>query len=313
VAGGLVAALAVVYFIFSLGTRQLDEVAALLRFGKPIADLEKGLYFAPLGIYEIRKEAGTIFEDELPADPEKIYHEDGPIPEGMFRPILVKFGQPREDDDGALKKDPYNVAMVAKVVPVVRWQITRPIVFFGTIGNVANCRKSMEDLAVSLFGIEFAHETPALASRRLEDISVELLRQISEVAVGWGIDVNGVNIKPFQFSHALNTAVVGVSAAQQNALARVHEAHGAADAEVVAAVAEQKRLLTTGLAVTRGSKTITGADGKEYKYEEIELVPDATTKANADALTALKELKGTLVLNGGASTVLDVSKKGGEQ
>ncbi|MGH7250060.1 MAG: hypothetical protein ACREGC_03730, partial [Minisyncoccia bacterium] len=121
--GEVLLALTLAYLIFSLGKVNIGQVGVLLHFGKPVKNLEAGLYFAPAGIYTVEKELGTIFEDELPADPEKIFREDDkvPVPKGMFPPIRVKFGQPKDDDDEGLKQDPYNVAMVAEVVPFVLW------------------------------------------------------------------------------------------------------------------------------------------------------------------------------------------------
>jgi len=280
--GAIVAGLAVTYTIFSLGTVGLGEVAALTRLGKPIANLPKGLYFAPWGLYRVQKELKTLFQDELPSDPENIYRGDDVAPAGKFPPIRQKFGPPNPLDTD-LVNDPYNVEMVAEVVPVVAWRITDALVFFDVVGTVANCRKMMADKAIKPITEDLAGMTPAKALKMLNSLNQRVKNELVTETTGWGIELRDGYIKQFNFSHGLNTSVEGVSIAGQNAKAVGLTADG-----------EQQRLLKTGLATKNSDGTIT-------------LVPDAKTKAQTDALKKLSKLKGTLVL-GNASTVLDVNK-----
>jgi regulator of protease activity HflC (stomatin/prohibitin superfamily) len=311
--GWILLAFIVAYLIFSFGTVKVNEVAMMAVFDKPIGNIGKGLYFAPAGIVSVQTEVGTVFQDELPADPEKIFRlpegsrDDGKIPEGMFPPIRVKFGQPGPTNitnpdpvDLKLKDDPYNVAMVAEVVPVVSWRINDATMFFRVMGDVKNCRQILADKAVELFGDEFANVTPAKAaltlnatSQKLEDMLVT-----ESKAKEWGIEIRDAYVKPFIFTHALNTSVIGVSIAQQNAKAAVHTAEGTAKAVEIAAGAERERLLKTGLAKT-------GTD------DNIELVPDATTKAHTDALKELAKVTGTLVLGDSVTPVVNIKKEKG--
>ena len=76
----------------------------------------------------------------------------------------------------------------------------------------------------------------------------------------------------------------------------VHEADGKAKAVILGADAEKGRLLKTGLARANATGDIT------------ELIPDATTQAQTDALKKLSEIKGTLVL-GEATTMLGIGNK----
>jgi regulator of protease activity HflC (stomatin/prohibitin superfamily) len=201
------------HLLFSFGTVKIDEVAVLFLFGKPIDTLKPGWYFAPFGIYSVRKENGAFFQDELPAEPENIFRGDGPTPEGKFPPIRIKFGMPRNDDDDTLKNDPYNVSIVADVVPVVAWRINEPILFFEKMKTVENCRKILSDRAIAVCGDQLSTMTPAKALQNLKSISENLEIEIKETVEPWGILIKDAFLKPFNFSHGLNDAVVGVAKA----------------------------------------------------------------------------------------------------
>jgi len=288
-AGGVTLGMVAAYLVFSLGTLDFTEVGVLDRFGKPIAELSPGLYFAPVGLYRTRRESRAIFQQELPADPEKIFRGDGSAPEGLFPPIRQKFGPP-DPNDTDLAESPYNKEMVAEVVPVVGWQIrpTEAITFFQVVGSVANCRQMLTDLVLKPVVEDLAAMTPAKAQKQLRALNGRIKAELVAEVAGWGIEIKAAYIKQFNYSHSLNSAVEGTSIAEQNAKAVKETAEG-----------ERQRLLRTGLA-------------KEATDGTLELVPDAATKAKTDALKELKELRGTLVL-GDASTVFDVNKKGEKQ
>jgi len=299
--------LAIVFFSF--GTLKVGQVGAMFLLEDPyINELGYGLYFAPLGLFNVKKEKGTIFQDELPADPEKIFRDSGTLPEGMFPPIRIKFGQPNPADVD-LSDDPYNIAMVAEVVPVISWHITSLVRFLEVLKDVENCRKIMADKAVELFGIAFANVTPAKATLGLATTSQQLKNKLREEMVNCGIEINDCYVKPFIFSHELNASVVSVSVERENAKGvilkaigektkRIEEATGAAEAVKLAAGAEKFRLVETGLAKTgRGGKII-------------ELVPDANIRVNADAIGKLSETKGTVVLGNSVTPVVTTKKEG---
>lgn len=202
---------------FSFGTVKVDEVAAMFFFEKPIGELTSGWYLAPYGIISVKKENGAFFQDELPAEPENIFRGDGPTPEGKFPPIRIKFGMPDKNDDEILKNDPYNVSIVADIVPVVAWRISNPIIFFTKMKTVENCRKILSDKSIAICGDNLSKMTPAKALLSLKSISKNLettIRKATESTKGssesWGIEIKDAYLKPFNFSHALNDAVVGV-------------------------------------------------------------------------------------------------------
>src|SRR3989344_3533169 len=230
IVGAILLGLEVAYLIFSFGTVGVDEVAAKFCLGAPCGNLDPGPYFAPPGVTKIRRGKSTRYQDELPGEPRQIFRSDddnATIPTNMFPPIRVKFGSPQADDDASLKKDPYNIEMVAEVAPVVSWKIIDATTFFSSYDDVNAFRKILEDKAVEVFGNAFSKMTPAKALRKLAETSRRLQKKIEDETVNTGVEIVDAFIKPFIFSHPLNTSVVGVSIARQNAEAVKATATGA--------------------------------------------------------------------------------------
>lgn len=310
--GVILLALIISFLIFSFTILHQGEVGMMSVLGLPKANVGPGLHFTPAGIVKIRKVAGTMFQHELPADQEKIFRDDGIVPPGMFPPIRVKFGQPGPTEgldvdpvDVRLKDDPYNVAMVTEVTPVVSWHVSDPITFFGSMGDIQNCENILSDKSIEMFGEEFSNVTPAKAMLTLSETSKKLEDMLKgETRTNnWGITINDAYVKPFIFTHTLNTAVIGVSIAQQNAKTKENEARGDAASIGINADAEKDRLIKTGLAKTDSNGNIT------------ELVPDANTRVSMEAIKKLSKVTGTLVLGQGITPVIDIQKKniGGEK
>jgi len=205
--------------IVSVGKLNNYEVGFVSFLGRPLYRLVPGPYYALIFFMEVWKERGTIFQDELPANPEKIFRQDDvlPVPEGMFPPIRVKFGPP-DPNDSIAKDNPYNKEMTVEVVPVISWQIEDAIKFRARIGSVEQMRKILEDKAISLFNAEFAHITPAKASRKLEETSDKLKLKLQSEVTDLGVTIHDAFIKPFIYSHELNKSVVAVSTSEQKAL-----------------------------------------------------------------------------------------------
>lgn len=302
--GAVLIAISVAYSIFSLFTVNGTQVAAEEELGRPVGHRGPGLHYAPLGLYNLIPYPGTEQQNELPAEPELVYDGEGATPKGFFPANRVKFGQPRvkgypgynKKKDGLVLEDPYNIAMVVAVPLVVSWIITDAKRFREVYGDIANCLKILNDKAVEVFAVRFATMTPARALLELAEVSREVQHKLETETYGTGIEIKDAYVKQFNFSHTLNTAVVNVQVAERNARATEKAAEGAANAAVTEAEGRRKVLLKTGLA----RETATGG---------IELLPDAATKAHADAVAGLKELKGTLVLGNGVTTTLDVNKK----
>ncbi len=219
--GPILCSFFVFYVILSFGKVNVDQKGAMLFFGRPITDLNAGIFFAPFGIFKVEKEKGTVFQDELPGEPETIFREKegehGKTPEGMFPPIRILFGPPNENDT-ELKGNPYNKSMVTEVTPVVAWRIESLTTFLKVMGDVKNCRKNLSDKSISVCTEDFSKITPAKAMISLEGTNSKLKDKLENDTTKWGISIHDAFVKPFNFSHKLNSAVVSVSVSEQTAL-----------------------------------------------------------------------------------------------
>lgn len=234
--GYTMAVIQVLYTLFSLRSVGPTEQGLLLFFGKPVKEVGSGLVYTPLGILNLIVETKNNMQDELPAEPELIYHGDDPTPpEGFFMPIRITFGPRATLTDGDPSNDPaaripvddpYNKRLTAEVTPVITWRISSLKTFIEKVGSVENARKQMEDMAIAVFTEEFSQMTPAAALQRLNAVSKKLRNALEECVKDWGIEIVDAKIKPFGFSHALNSSVVMLSVAEQEAKQTATRAEG---------------------------------------------------------------------------------------
>lgn len=285
--GAVLITVEICYIVLSLKKVNVDELAVILFWGKPIGEVKQGgLYFVPWGIVELKKEKSTWFQNELPGEPEQIFHEDGKAPEGMFTPIRIKFGQPKDSDSEELKKDPYNVAIVTEVVPVVAWRINSPINFFTRMGDIENCKKLLSDKVIEIITDDLSTMTPAKALLNLKGVNginnkikTELndFVSINNPNDNWGIEIKDAYLKPFNFSHGLNDAVVGVVKAGQKA-----------KETVLTANAERTKRSEEGAGDAEAKKLMLDATAEgEYKIKKLAL------EAEAIGMEALIKATGT--------------------
>lgn len=215
------------------------ELGCRLFFGKPIDNVSSGLTFVPFLICELMTETRLVIQDELPAEPEKIYRggtgdESGrTVPKelqllGMKPPIRVTFnGRNKESKDEKINKDdPYDRRLTAEVVPIIRWKIDDFVVFIETIGSIENARKQMEDTCVKMFTQLLTGVSPAVALLRIKKYSEDLQIAIEELVQCWGIKIEGAQIKAIIFSRTLNEAVQNAVVQERQKKAKILEGEG---------------------------------------------------------------------------------------
>jgi len=215
------------------------ELGCRLLFGKPIDNVSSGLTFAPLWIYELVTETRLVIQDELPAEPDKIYRgstgdEFGrTVPKelqllGMKPPIRVTFsGRTKESEAEKIKEDdPYDRRLTVEVVPVVRWKIDNFAIFLKTIGSVDSARKQMEDTCVKTFTELLTKVSPAVALLRIKQYSDDLQTEIEKLVQSWGIEIENAQIKAINFTHTINDAVQNVVVQERKKRANILEGEG---------------------------------------------------------------------------------------
>lgn len=221
------------------------EQGCILFLGRPWLNVSSGLTFVPLLICWLVTETRLVIQDELPAEPEKIYRGSEGDPEGstvppelqalgMKPPIRVTFsGRNQASKDAQIEEnDPYDNRMTEEVVPVIRWRIDDFKTFLTVIGSVDEARKQMEDTCVKMFTEKLTQVSPAVALLRISDYSndlkaaIEALVHGNDVNLGWGINIESAQIKAIRFSKTLNAAVQNVVVQERNKMAKIREGEG---------------------------------------------------------------------------------------
>jgi regulator of protease activity HflC (stomatin/prohibitin superfamily) len=224
--GLVVFLLQVLYTIDSLKSIGPTELGALLVFGRPVKELRSGLVFIPTGICSLKTETRLVVQDELPADPEKIFRpkEDESeikIPKGFKPPIRITFAYRKGEDS-----DPLNNRITAEVVPVIRWKIIDYLKFLAKIGSKEEARRQMEDAAVENLLENLAKITPSDALKNLEKPNKELKKALEMAVEDWGIELRGAKIKSINFNRELNEAITEIPKADLKREATILTAKG---------------------------------------------------------------------------------------
>ncbi|MDP2665428.1 MAG: hypothetical protein Q8P23_02120 [bacterium] len=238
------------YLAASLRIVGPKELGCVLFLGRPWRNVSSGWVFVPLLICWLVTETRLVIQDELPAEPEKIYRASEGDPEGstvppelqalgMRPPIRVTFAGRNEEKNTTLglninKDDPYDNRMTEEVVPVIRWRIGDFKTFLTVIGSVDEAKRQMEDTCVKMFTEELTKVSPAVALLLISEYSLKLQTAIEKLVhgdrtdtnPGWGIHLESAQIKAIRFSKTLNVAVQNVVVQERNKMAKIREGEG---------------------------------------------------------------------------------------
>lgn len=226
---GLVFMLLVAFhFLASWRIVSTKELGAVLFFNKPLYPVEHGLRFVLWLVCSLSKETRLTIEDEIPADPEKIYRgkRDEPevVPENLLKegfrpPIRVTFlavakekkvtGEGEETVD-----DPLEERITAETPIIVRWRIVDYIRFLTTIGGRDEAARQMQDMAVAVLADIFPKLTVADAIRTKGDVDKTLNTQLATTTESWGIKIENAVVKSINLSHELNLELQKIAEAR---------------------------------------------------------------------------------------------------
>lgn len=220
------------YIIISLKKVGPAEIGAILFFGDPIKEVGSGLVFVPKGICTLVKESAAVEQEQYPDEPEKVWKkdsEDMPLDGKFVPPIRITHKSGTEED---VKSDPLHKRMTTEVSIIVRFRIKKGhfIVFLQTIVDLKQARRQIRDTIVATARKDFAHLTPAEALKKWGEIDKKLLDEIKILVDSWGLEVFDVRMEDLDLGKTVNTALRDVPEA-----------------------------------VLKKEKTMTDADGEEYK------------------------------------------------
>lgn len=277
----------VLYTLASLRIVGPTNLGAILRFGKPILQVWPGLKFVPLVICQLVTETRNIIQNELPAEPEKIYRlKDGEsaIPtelgdQGFREPTRITFADAEEVQRG---DDLLQRRVTAEVPIVVRWKIINYLTFIGAIGSRGEAVRQMEDAAIAMATQELPKFTVGHVLANIEVFNakikgaIEARIQEKSLHHGWGIDFKSSQIKLVGFGHKLNLAIQAVP-----------EARAAANVTVLAADARRIELTREGEGRGAGERAELGGRTEGLKNMANELGVDAAAVLGAETARAI--------------------------
>lgn len=291
------------YTALSVRMTKKGERAAIWIFNTPAFEWPAllGLIFVPFGIASMVLVPQTVFERELPDDPEWVFNGDDkePLPERidpetgklrrMSRPTRITTGgempiekykaiRPKDGkpDDAGPGEDLNHLMTVAQNV-VLRYRIKRAFDFLirakgkNIEEKIAYTEKEMADFVVKVLRREYTKNPIGGVLILHPDIEELALKELSEEVDGWGIELEQTVIKPPDLTHDLNKALANKPIAE--AQAKADAAKGTGEGQQ-----EGNRLKGIAEGEAAGAQSLGLAPGEKYRIDKAtEMLKDNKT------------------------------------
>lgn len=242
------------YIIFSyrfINPVETDKNGVITFFKRPVGErVGAGPVFAPLFVFQVRKETSLAIQKEFPGEPQSIFRgemkDKKELPEGMVPPIRIQFAKSIPENKaeallgedfiaerrlgGALDKDVKFYAhtetgdglakrVTAEPFPVVRFMIEDVAAFVRNIGSVEDALIQIEDEMFSVLTRLYTKISVAQALQNIEWANIHLYNAL-ERRVGirgdlkpWGIALQDAYVKYIYTSHGVNQAIAAAASA----------------------------------------------------------------------------------------------------
>jgi len=131
----------ILYSMLSFRRVKPKELAAVLFFDKPIAEVGPGLHFVPFLVCSLAIETRLTQQLQFPADPEDVDKSGNDIIEhGKVAPIRVTHSGSTDANI-----DPLERRMTTEVSALCRYRISDYLTFLKTIGSIEEMRRQIRD------------------------------------------------------------------------------------------------------------------------------------------------------------------------
>ncbi len=277
---------------------------AVYFFEKPLYNAGRGIHFIPWLICELDANSRTYFEDELPANPEKIHRvkrgEPDSVPvelleKGYKPPLRITFtgltkkeikARKKSREEGIDVDDPLEERITVEVPGIVIWRIVDLIVFTQTIGDEAEAQKQMGDVFISMMTTELSKVTLKKFLETKESYDGRLEYSLKELTKSWGIEIITARTKEYRGSRELNILIQGIAEAKAKKRSDALEGKGLGDREE---------------AILRGRT-------EGFKYMKDKLGVTSESILSIETARKIAEEVDTLVAVGGESAFTDLMK-----
>lgn len=281
--------LQIVHFAASIRSVEVDKLAGLTFFGRPLYELHSGLYVIPRGLVRLVTASRNYRDKRFPGPADQIYRVsaeeqkkspfgDAPPPgSGMVRPILVTTGEPKltREEQKQQKGGVSNPLDRQLSVEIAYYARFRPNQEFGGIFRIARNLTSqsndIDDRIEDLIQEQSERDIKSILTQLTPATIIENWSLINEVFVlklrlgvlRLGIDIdNGSGLDDLNPSHSTNEAQAEVAREEFKKAATIRKAEaerekrtlegqGAANAELarLKAVAEGTNKIKDNLKV----------------------------------------------------------------
>ncbi|MFA6397812.1 MAG: SPFH domain-containing protein [Candidatus Paceibacterota bacterium] len=281
-----------------------SDVATVLFFNKPIKDTEAGASpWIPLWICKLKvlKNGGLTLSVEFPAEPGKIYDEDGNIPEGKVPPFKIPTGKLVDP------KDPLENTMILKPRVVVRFRIKSYSTFIKVVGELEKLLPQLSDSVQGALYPAFISKCPKDILKDWEEINgilftamKKLVGDTTSVPHDWGLEIVSVKMTDAGIDKKIITAMDEVPKAEYEKKSGIIRAELEAETKKIGADAEAEKIKKTGSAEATKIGDIGKAENDVLKEKYAIKTKDGRTVAVAFA-EALAKNTGLRVISLGGS------------
>lgn len=237
------------HFIMSLKIVGKKERGAKYFLERPLYNVGRGIHFVPWLVCTLDVKLRTYFEDELPANPEKIYRvERGEadfvpiefLKQGYRPPLRITFsGLEKEEieerkkfkDKGIDVDDPLEERITVEVPGIVIWRIVDLIIFSQTISSQEEAQRQMGDIYISMMMTWLSKITFKKFLAHKEDYDEELKKRLKSFTKNWGIEIITAKTKEYRGSRQLNILIQSIAEAKAKKRADTLGGRGLGDRE----------------------------------------------------------------------------------
>jgi len=317
--GALAAAGLTLWFVLSLRSLKNTVFGAAFLFGKPALKMSGGgLWFVPLGIFQVHIIPAVVMQIQLPGEPEDVQKTSDKEPlrvaiieidgkevaRTKVRPIRITTKRPG-NDTGA-NDDPLNTQLTITPSFWYRWHVVDPFLYELALGSEAGAAQNLRDKGETILTQHITKMTPAELTSSFKDIQDAFEAESKKDVAEWGIAIEDSGLVPFDYGKAIAVTLDNIGIAK----GEVAIATSAAAKTIIAAEAEKTKRTLEGEGDGAAEESIRAGRGRG-----IQAIAKVTRSQGAQTVLAAEVAENTIgkgdVIIGtdGIQQVLGIGKK----
>lgn len=247
--GGALVTLQLSHLWLSLKYVKENELGGVLFYGRPVS-LVSGLVLVPIGLLNLKTLPKTLNQDQFPGDPQIVWKSPD---EAYFKlekeerdryvlPIRALTATPKETDTRSI----LNTQMTVEVTFYVKWTIEQFWIFLVRIGAVEELIRQLRDSGERVLVQQIAALTPLEIQPNLNTINTALCNELEKITQDSGIRINEAAMLSPDLTRDVNVAMRNIAVEKARAQQLIVQAEASAQATILTAEAEKKRLSLEG-------------------------------------------------------------------